>query len=495
MSAGPERRLGTRRWISAPVVIGMVAIVAAALAGCERGPREVARSTGAADAVGAWTCAMHPQIHLPRPGKCPICAMDLVQVPGGTRGAAEQHPRRYAMSAEAVALADVETAPVRRGLVAKEVRMVGKVDYDETRLSTIAAWVPGRIDRVYVDYTGVPVKEGEHLVYLYSPELRTTQDEFLQARKAARELGDSRVSVLKDSTEAMVDAAREKLRLLGLTRAQQRGLEKRGASSDHLTVYSPIGGTVVEKNVFEGMYVETGTPIYKIADLSKVWVRLDAYESDMSWIRYGQDVAFTTEAYAGETFHGRVAFIEPILDPRTRTVKVRVNVDNADGRLKPEMFVRAIVRAGVTQGGKVMDPEMVGKWIGPMHPEIVREGPGDCPVCGMPLVRAEEYGYVAASDGETPLLVPASAPLITGERAVVYVRVPGQEEPTFDGREIVLGPRTGDDYVVREGLREGEEVVVRGNFKIDSALQIQARPSMMSDDDGAPAVPHAGHAH
>lgn len=492
------RSLTTTRILTAGVALAISLVF---LTQCS-GPAEESMSQGAATEVGdehaghgatekkaeAWTCAMHPHIRLPKPGKCPICGMDLIPTQTQEPSAAEgdmPNLRRLAMTPQAVALANIQTALVKREPISKEVRMVGKVDYDETRVRKIAAWVPGRIDRVFVDFTGVEVRDGDHLVYVYSPELRTAQEELLQAKKAARAVRGSKVSVLRDSSAATVDAAREKLRLLGLTLEQIRETERLDKPSDHLTIFAPIGGTVVKKHAFEGMYVDTGTPIYEIADLSKLWVRLDAYESDMSWIRYGQDVAFTTEAYPGEVFHGRVAFIEPTLNPKTRTVKLRVNVDNPDGRLKPEMFVRAVVRAGVTEGGKVMDPELAGKWIGPMHPEIIRDEAGDCPICGMALVRAEDYGYVAPDLEITPLVIPASAPLVTGERAVVYVKVPGTEKPAFEGREIVLGPRAGDHYVVRAGLEEGEQIVVKGNFKIDSALQIQARPSMMSAEGGA----------
>ncbi len=440
--------------------------------------------TGVEDATtevrdgGLWTCAMHPQIKLPKPGPCPICGMDLVPTADPLSNGSDS--RRIHMSPAAVALADIETAPARRMQVTKTVRMVGKVDYDETRVRTIASWVPGRIERLYVDYTGVDVRKGDHLVSIYSPELRTAQDELLQSMVAARELRTSEFSVLRESTQQTVAAAREKLKLLGLTPEQIRAVERTGKASDRITVYSPIGGTVMRKAATEGLYVDTGTEIYRIADLSKVWVQLDAYESDVAWIRYGQELEFATEAYPGEVFHGRVSFIDPILNPKTRTVKVRVNVDNRSGKLKPEMFVRATLRAGVAEGGRVVDPSLSGKWIGPMHPEIVRDGPGDCPVCGMDLVRAEDLGYVPASDAELPLVIPARAPLITGERAVVYVRVASEEAPTFEGREVVLGARAGEHYIVETGLAEGEEVVVRGNFKLDSALQIQARPSMMS---------------
>jgi Cu(I)/Ag(I) efflux system membrane fusion protein len=222
-----------------------------------------------------------------------------------------------------------------------------------------------------------------------------------------------------------------------------------------------------------------------MADLSQVWVKLDAYESDIDWIRYGQDVEFTAEAYPGETFKGKIAFIDPVLDPMTRTVKLRVNVANPDGRLKPEMFVRAIVRSKVAGAGMVMDEDMAGKWICPMHPSVVKTAPGKCDVCGMDLVTTESLGYVVAKEpNKAPLVIPASAPLITGTRAVVYVRLEGKEKPTFEGREIVLGPRAGGYYLVKEGLSEGEQVVTNGNFKIDSALQIQAKPSMMSPKGG-----------
>jgi len=424
-----------------------------------------------------WTCSMHPQIRQPKPGKCPICFMDLVPVERG--GDEELGVRQLKLSAHAVALANIQTAPVERRFAAANIRMVGKVEYDETRVGYITAWVPGRIDRLYVDYTGITVRKGDHMVYFYSPELITAQQELLQALKIYRKFG---------SGKATLSAVREKLKLWGLSRQQIQEIEKRGKPTDHLTINSPMTGVVLHKNAVEGMYVKTGSRIYTIADLSHVWVKLDAYESDLSWIRYGQTVEFETEAYPGEIFKGRIAFIDPVLDAKTRTVKVRVNVPNLGYRLKAGMFVRAVVRSKLTVSGKVMDPELAGKWISPMHPEIVKDKPGKCDVCGMPLVKAEELGYIAAStaDREAPLVIPASAPLITGTRAVVYTAVPGKEG-TFEGKEVVLGPRAGDYYLIKEGLKEGELVVVNGAFKIDSDLQIQAKPSMMSPEGGAPA--------
>jgi Cu(I)/Ag(I) efflux system membrane fusion protein len=433
-----------------------------------------------------WTCSMHPQIRQPKPGKCPICGMDLIPV---STGEEEVGPRELKLSPTAIKLAEIMTKPVERRYISTEIRMVGKVEYDETRIGYISSRVPGRIDRLYVDYTGTRVRKGDHLVYLYSPELITAQQELLQSLRTLKKFGTGVSESIKRTAQRTVNAAREKLRLWGLTKQQTRDIEKLGKPDDHLTIYSTMSGIVIHKNAVEGIYVKTGSKIYTIADLSQVWVKLDAYESDLTWIRYGQTVEFETEAYPGEIFKGRIAFIDWVLNPKTRTVKVRVNVANPQYRLKPGLFVRALVRSKLSVSGKVMDPELAGKWVCPMHPEIIKNGPGKCDICGMPLVKAEELGYIAAraEEKEAPLVIPASAPLTTGTRAVVYVAVTGKEG-IFAGREIVLGPRSGDYYLVKEGLREGEQVVVNGAFKIDSDLQIQAKPSMMSGDAAPTAV-------
>ncbi len=438
-----------------------------------------------------WYCSMHPQIIRDEPGLCPICEMPLIPMPENL--VAETAPRELAVSQAAAKLMAIQTSPVERKFVANDIRMVGKVQYDETRVKHITAWVPGRLDRLYVDFTGTSVRQGDHLVYLYSPELISAQAELLQASKAAQNASETTSDYLTRSTTATLQAAREKLRLLGLTPTQIQEIEQSGEPVTHLTIYAPIGGVVIQKMANEGMYVNTGTHIYTVADLSQLWVKLDAYESDLPWIRYGQEVQFTTEAYSGETFRGWVSFIDPVLDPKTRTVKVRVDVPNPGGRLKPEMFVRAVVNSQVAQGGQVMDADMVGKWICPMHPSVVKDEPGTCDVCGMDLVTTESLGYVAADAPEQPpLVIPATAPLITGKRAVVYVQKPDAEVPTFEGREVTLGPKAGSYYLVESGLHEGERVVTNGNFKIDSALQIQAKPSMMNPEGG---VMPAGHQH
>lgn len=439
-----------------------------------------------------WTCSMHPEIGLlPKPGKCPKCFMDLVPV--DTSGQAGS--REIFFSKDALKLMEVQTTPVERKFVEAQIRMVGKVDYDETRLKHITAWVPGRIDRLYVDFTGTQVIKGDHMVYLYSPELISAQAEFLQAAKSVQNIKPDSSELIKRSIRATLEAASEKLKLLGLTEKQIENIEKTGQPTDYITIYAPIGGIVINKHVTEGTYVQTGTKVYTIADLSQLWVQLDAYESDMMWIRYGQEVEFTTESYPGELFKGRISFISPTVNPKTRTIKVRLNISNPEGKLKPDMFVRAIVRSKIALGGKVMASDMAGKWICPMHPSVVKDDAGKCDICQMDLVTTESLGLLKAElSDQAPLVIPATAALITGKRAVVYVKKPNTEKPTFEGREVVLGPRAGDYYLVKEGLAEGEVVVSKGNFKIDSALQIQAKPSMMSPQGGSmPPGHHQGH--
>ncbi len=389
----------------------------------------------------AWFCSMHPQIRLPEPGKCPICFMDLIPVKDES---GEQVPRQLKMSEAAKLLAEVRTAPVVRRSVSKPIRMVGKVDYDETRMATIASWVNGRIERMYVDFTGISVKKGDRMVRLYSPDLLATQQELILAARSAARFETSDNSPSARTSRSLLRAAEERLRLWGLTPRQIAKIRARGRPTDYVTIYSPLAGVVTHKNGIEGMYVKPGTRIYTIADLSVIWVHLEAYESDLPWLNYGQEATITVETLPGEVFHGRVSFINPFLDEKTRTVKVRVVLENPDGRLRPGVFVRGTVES-----------ELLGE--------------------GLPL----------------PLVIPASAPLITGKRAVVYVEVLDTERPTYEGREVVLGPRAGEVYIVRSGLTEGEQVVVEGNFKIDSAMQILAKPSMMNPEGGGPAAPRS----
>ncbi|KAA3599371.1 MAG: DUF3347 domain-containing protein [Calditrichaeota bacterium] len=415
-----------------------------------------------------WTCSMHPQVRLPKPGLCPICRMDLIPLVEDT--SEEGNEREIKMSESAMKLAEIQTTKIERKFVDVEVRMVGKIVLDETKVKTISAWTNGRLERLFVDYTGVRVRKGDHLVEIYSPELVSAQEEFLQTFQFA-------------NSESQKKSARKKLEILGVSSEQIQELEKTKKVKQNLIVNSEIDGIVIHKSATEGIYVKEGSPLYQIADFSKVWVFLDAYESDLQFLHYGQKVEFSVTAFPSEVFTGRVAFIEPTLNPKTRTVKVRLNVVNKDEKLKPEMFVKATLKATVTEDGSVIENSLEGKWISPMHPEIVKNNPGNCDICGMSLVKAEKLGF-ADKEQKThaPLVVPKSAVLITGKRAIVYVKVTNKNEPTFEGREVNLGVRAGDFYVIKNGLQEGEEVVTNGAFKIDSALQIVAKPSMMSEN-------------
>lgn len=348
--------------------------------------------------------------------------------------AAMEGPREIRLTESAKVLAQIETTAVKRAYPEKEIRLVGKIDYDETRVKTITSWFSGRIDKLYIDFTGTQVAKGEVLADVYSPDLITAQSELLTALK------------FNDYYQG-VRIAKEKLKLLGLEPEQIDLIERLDSPESHIKITTPMAGTVTEKYVNEGEYIKTGSKLYKIADLSYLWVLCDAYESDLPWIQLGQSVNIEVEAYPGETFEGVIAFIDPYLNKNTRTINVRIELPNNQGLLKPEMFVNATVRVKLGERAK--------------------NGP--------------------------PLIVPASAVLQTGKRALVYVEVDNATEPTYEGREVVLGSRAGEYYIIKEGLKEGESVVTKGNFKIDSALQINAKKSMMNPEGGAPAMGHAGH--
>lgn len=423
-----------------------------------------------------WTCSMHPSVQLPEKGQCPICFMDLIPLETESGGV---DPNQLSMSEEAVKLANIETATVNYGQAEKTLHLSGKVDYDESRIGKITAWVSGRVERMFVDYTGIQVNKGDHMIELYSPDVYAAQEELLQAKNLV-EGARSQPASFQKSLNAILLAAKEKLRLMGLVDAQIAAIEQGDSPTDVVTIYSPMSGVVIQKNGVEGAYVKTGTNIYTIADLDRVWVILDAYETDLPWLAFGQNVSFTTEGLPGQSFMGRIAFIDPVVDEKTRTVKVRINVSNTDSQLKPGMFVQGSIQASIGDEGKAINPELANKWICPMHPEVVQNTSGICSICEMALVKSESMGIVQKpGHGHKNILIPASAVLKTGNRAIVYVKVP-MDEPTFEGREIVLGPRVGDQYVVTAGLKSGEKVVVKGNFKIDSAMQISAKPSMMN---------------
>ncbi len=406
------------------------------------------------------------------PGRCPVCGMELIQVSGaeGAEGTA-----RVKLSKDALGRAEVRLARVERRPVAAEVRLFGRVDYDPAHVSKINAFMPGIINRVYVRRPGQFVRWGEPLFDIYSSDLLATQQQLVEALKLvpsffAFQSGGSHVArdvpiqprapmedPGKRSPEVnaalnTIAAARHKLAILGMPKADIDRLMTVGAATGIATVYSPLYGQVIEQNAFEGAFVNTATTLFTIGDPLYVWLRLEAYEADFPWLRRGQEVSFHTDAYPGETFRAKVVNIDPVFNAKARTFSVgALCAEDQGGRLKSGMLVRAVIHAHLGQGGVVM-------------------GEGD-------------------KGGDLPLVIPASAPLITGRRALVYV-APEEEEGVLEGREVVLGPKAKDHYVVREGLKEGDRVVVNGNFKIDSAVQILARPSMMTMDGGGPVAGH-----
>lgn len=386
------------------------------------------------DESGVWTCSMHPQIRQDKPGKCPICGMDLIPLKKNviSGGDAVSDPDAIRLSDEAMALADVQTTRVSRSNPVKQVRLYGKIIPDERSLQSQTAYVGGRIERLDIEFTGETVRAGQTLATLYSPELFTAQQELLEA--------------VRMQQPALVQAAREKLRLWNLTDAQIDAIQYSGQASPMVEIKSNTNGIVIAKRVNRGDYVSQGSILFDIANLSRVWAMFDAFEVDLPFLAKGDRVEFTLSAFPGKTYSGRVSFIDPILNATTRTARVRVDVANPTLEMKPEMYATAQVAA--------------------------------------PL-----KGY------KDRIVVPQTAVLWTGKRAVVYVRLPDTDTPTFRMREVTLGPALGGAYVVLDGLSDGEEIVTNGVFSIDASAQLEGKRSMMNEDTPgtAPMTGHQGH--
>jgi Cu(I)/Ag(I) efflux system membrane fusion protein len=368
-----------------------------------------------------WTCSMDPQIRMPKPGKCPICGMDLIPLVRSNTSSID--PDAVHLSKEAAQLANVLTSVVTKQIPVKEVRLYGKVQADERLLQNQVAHVPGRVERLSVNFTGESVVKGQVLAQIYSPELITAQQELLEAAKT------------RQSQPAFYEASKEKLRYWKLTDNQISTIEKSGIAQNTIEIESNTNGIVTARRVNTGDYVSQGTVLFDIADLSKVWVLFDAYESDLQFLHKGEKILFTIQALPGINYSGNIAFIDPVIDPVTRVAKVRVEAENQSGKLKPEMFSTGIVSSTLN-------------------------------------------GYL------NNLVIPKSAVLWTGKRSVVYVKQPGSDEPVFNIREVELGPMLGESYVIMNGLSEGEEIVTSGTFSVDAAAQLEGKPSMMNPRGG-----------
>ena len=365
-----------------------------------------------------WTCAMHPQIRMDKPGKCPICGMELIPLKSVS---ANIDPDAVQMSEAGMKLAEVQTTIIGKQNAKKDIALYGKIQADERRIKIQAAHVPGRIEELLVSFTGEQVNKGQVIARIYSPLLVTAQEELLQAKQ------------LNPAQPALIDAAREKLRQWKLTSRQIAAIEQSGKTQTVFNITADVSGVVLTKRVNQGDYVQEGQPLYEVTDLSHVWVVFDAYESDLPWIKIGNAISFSLESLPGEKFNGKVSFIDPVLNPSTRSAQVRVEAVNHGDKLKPEMFVNGVISAALPK----------------------------------------------YNNG---IVIPQSAVLWTGPRSVVYVKVSGAKDPEFRMREIELGPELSNSYVVLSGLRQGEEIVTNGTFAIDASAQLAGKPSMMNRD-------------
>lgn len=363
----------------------------------------------------AWTCSMHPQIRQKEPGKCPICGMDLIEV--SSRRSTTTNPMRHEMTPEAVALANISTSRVTGVSSDGELFLTGKVKADERKNASITAKFPGRIEKLYVNFTGQTVRQGERLASIYSPELVTAQRELLEARAS------------RESFPELYTAARQKLKQWKLSEKQIEGIEASGKVSEQFDVLADNGGVVTQLNVSVGDYVNTGSALFTVSDLSHVWILLDAYETDLPLIKTGNEVSFTVAGVPGETLSAKISYVDPVINPDTRAASVRAEIANQQTKLKPEMFVNAKIKT--------------------------------------------------SSRTTSSLAIPRTALLWSGKRSIVYVKVPDAEYPTYEMREVTIGGRAGDMYVVESGLEAGEEIVTNGVFAVDASAQLAGNYSMM----------------
>jgi Cu(I)/Ag(I) efflux system membrane fusion protein len=376
-----------------------------------------------------WTCSMHPQIMQPEPGDCPICGMDLIPAESTSDGLLAD---QFKLTENAMALANIQTTVVGKGSVdGNTIKLSGKIAENEEANAVQVSYFSGRIERLNVSFIGEEVRKGQLLANIYSPELYAAQQELITA------------SSLKESQPALYNAVRNKLKLWKLSDNQINQIETSGKVLENFPVYATVSGTVTDKLVEQGDYIKQGQPLLKIANLNTVWANFDVYENQIDLFKKGQEVIVTTNAYVNKEFKGKVDFIDPVLNTKTRTVTLRVVLNNKNEVFKPGMFVTANIER------------------------------------------------VSSSNDEV-LTIPASAVLWTGERSVVYLKT-NPDQPIFEMREVVLGNQIGNEYEVLEGLFVGNEIVTNGTFTVDASAQIQGKKSMMNKDGGKVMTGHEGH--
>lgn len=388
-----------------------------------------------------YTCPMHPQIRQNQPGECPICFMDLVEVGGNASGASNEY---LPLSDEVAALAEVHVMPVERRTLTMEERFTGRLVGMDSSERAITAWTAGRIDRLYVNTIGEDVVYGQPLARVYSPEIALAQETLLHAQASLRAASDAGSEARLRAAEQASTAARQELLLLGMREWQVEDIVESEEASLYVTVYAPASGTVTARHVREGDHVARGAPLLDLSDYDGIWAELDIPERQVAFVAPGASVELTIIGL-GETVEGEIAFVEPELNAARRSATARVELDNADGRLRPEMWVDAIV--------------------------------------SMPI-----------GEGEAQVVVPRSAVLWTGNRSLVYVYDATENPPVYMPIEVRLGPDVGEWQVIEEGVFPGERIVVNGAFRIDSELQIRGGPTMMHPSS-EPIRPSAGEGH
>jgi len=368
-----------------------------------------------------WTCTMHPQVHKDGPGACPICGMDLIKkvvedtanIPAG-----KDMEGMITLSSNKQILANVSTIKVKKESLKKELTAYSYLDFVEQNRKTIPAKFNGRIEKLFVNKTGDYIKKGQSLFEIYSPDLVQAQNEYLIA-----------LSNNRNENNSLIEASNKKLELFGLTSNQIEDLKNSGKINLTLTYYSPVSGTVIEKKVQEGMYVNEGTAIYEVAELSTLWNIAEVNETDLSTVKVGSKVKLKLKAYPGEEFAGKVIFIYPVVNPQTRTVKVRSEFSSQNNKLKPQMY-------GET---------------------------------------------VFSVDAGIGLLIPADAVIFSGNRNIVWVKT---SDGMFEARNVQIGQKFGDKYQILSGLNEGDEVASSGGFLIDSESQLKTGMPTGHQHDG-----------
>jgi Cu(I)/Ag(I) efflux system membrane fusion protein len=396
--------------------------------------------------ISHYTCSMHPSVKVSveeyekGSTSCPICNMDLIPVNKEKESTHEGKIPPIRLTPQEEALIGVETVEVRPRSLTKEINTVGKMDYDERKFAHVTAWVSGRIDQLFIDFSGVEVKKGDPLAMLYSPDLVSTQQEYLLALQTLEKLKGSQLSEIARDAESLVDSTKKRLLLWGIPEREIERLEREKKPSIHMTIYSPISGTVIKKPALAGQYVKEGSHLYTVADLSNLWMFADIYEYEMSWVKLGQEVEVVFPAYPGEVFSGKITFVDPVLHPQTRSVKIRADFPNLEGKLRPEMFANVKIK--------------------------------------VPLTKEVFPGMAESSKDNGVLAIPVNALLDTGKRKLVYV---SEGNGNYKQREVEIGPRAGAYYPIVAGLSEGENVVTRANFLIDSQTQLTGEEAAVYD--------------